>query len=122
MPSTTGSGRCDPCMVRTWGLGRILFVMDGEVASRLKDHEERADDLIRIHPDSGGGTLRNASCVRAGERAYDPVRKPYWVEHDWDSSCSPLPALVIRQAPAPIAAREPGTERNKKADRYAGDA
>ena len=30
-----------------------------------------------------------------GERVYEPVRKPYWVEHDWDSSFSPVSAEII---------------------------
>ncbi|MGA7797236.1 MAG: dynamin family protein [Methanoregula sp.] len=76
-------------------LGRITFVMDGEVASRLKDHEERADDLIESIRTAAAELFEIPYRAPQGERAYDPVRKPYWVEHDWDSSCSPLPALVI---------------------------
>lgn len=76
-------------------LGRITFVMDGEVASRLKDHEERADDLIESIRTAAAELFGIPYHSPKGERAYDPVRKPYWVEHDWDSSCSPLPALVI---------------------------
>jgi len=76
-------------------LGRITFVMDGEVASRLNDHEERADVLIESIRTAAAELFEIPYQAPKGERAYDPARKPYWVEHDWDSSFSPFPALVI---------------------------
>lgn len=76
-------------------LGRITFVMDGEVASRLKNHEQRADDLIESIRIAAAELFEIPYHAPKSERVYEPIRKPYWVEHDWDSSFSPLPVFVI---------------------------
>lgn len=76
-------------------LGRISLLMDGEVASRLKEHEQRADALMESIRTAAAELFEIPYHAPKGERAYDPARKPYWVEHDWDSSFSPIPALVI---------------------------
>ncbi|MDO9035828.1 MAG: dynamin family protein [Methanoregula sp.] len=76
-------------------LGRISAMMDQEIAARLKDHEQRADDLIESIRKAAAELFDIPYHAPRGERAYEPVRKPYWVEHDWDSSFSPVSAEVI---------------------------
>ena len=76
-------------------LGRISSMMDQEIATRLKDHEQRADDLIESIRKAAAELFDIPYHAPKGERAYEPARKPYWVEHDWDSSFSPFPAEVI---------------------------
>jgi GTPase SAR1 family protein len=76
-------------------LGRISSMMDQEVALRLKDHEQHADELIESIRKAAAELFEIPYHAPKGERVYEPARKPYWVEHVWDSSFSPIPAEVI---------------------------
>ncbi len=76
-------------------LGRITAMMDDEIAARLKDHEQRTDDLIESIRKAAAELFDIPYHAPNGERVYEPVRKPYWVEHDWDSSFSPVSAEII---------------------------
>ena len=73
-------------------LGRITSMMDKEVAARLKDHEQRADELTESIRKAAAELFDIPYHPPNGEYAYEPVKKPYWVEHCWDSSFSPIPA------------------------------
>jgi len=86
-------------------LGRITTMMDEQVATRLKEHEHRANDLIESIRKAAAELFDIPYHAPSGERAYEPVRRPYWVEHDWDSTYSPIPAEVINRL-LPRALRE----------------
>jgi hypothetical protein len=43
--------------------------------------------------DDGGGDGRQPE----GEQVYQSVRKPYWVDHEWESSFSPVSSAVIER-------------------------
>ena len=76
-------------------LGRITAMMDEEVAARLKDHEQRADKLTESVRKAAAEIFDIPYHPPEAEYTYEPVKKPYWVEHDWDSSFSPIPGGVI---------------------------
>lgn len=78
-------------------LGRISAMMDLEMAARLKDHEQRADNLIESIRKAAAELFDIPYHAPKGERTYKQVRKPYWVDHDWDSSFSPVSAEVIER-------------------------
>ena len=76
-------------------LGRITTMMDEGVAARLKEHENRADELIESIRKAAAELFDIPYHAPRGERVYQTARKPYWVEHAWDSTFSPIPAEVI---------------------------
>lgn len=78
-------------------LGRISSMEGEQVATVLKSHEERANDLIESIR-KGAADLFEIPyhAPKAGE-VYRMVRKPYWVEHVWESTFSPVPSAVIER-------------------------
>ena len=86
-------------------LGNITTMMDKEVAARLKEHEARADDLIESIRKAAAELFEIPYHAPKGGSVYEPVRKPYWVEHEWDSSFSPIPSGFIGRL-LPVSLRE----------------
>jgi len=86
-------------------LGRITTMMDERVATRLKEHEDQANDLIESIRKAAAELFDIPYHAPSGEQAYEPARRPFWVEHDWDSTYPPIPAGVINRL-LPRALRE----------------
>jgi hypothetical protein len=86
-------------------LGRISLMMDSEVATRLKDHEHRADVLIESIRIAAAELFEIPYHAPKGERVFEPARKPYWVDHEWDCRFSPIPRGVIGRF-LPVSLRE----------------
>jgi small GTP-binding protein len=75
--------------------GRISAMTDQEVTVLLRDHRERADELIESIRKAASELFEIPYHAPGGERAYEQVRTPYWVEHDWDSTFSIIPAGIV---------------------------
>ena len=84
-------------------------MMDKEVAARLKDHEQRADELTESIRKAAAELFDIPYHPPNGEYAYRPVKKPYWVEALLGQFVLTNPGRGHRAPPARIAAREPGT-------------
>lgn len=87
-------------------LGRFTQMADGEVAGRLKEHQGRADDLIKSVRNAAAELFEIPCHAPEGENVYRLVQKPYWVGHAWDSTFTPVPAATLeRLLPGPLRER-----------------
>ena len=75
--------------------GRISAMADQEVTALLRDHQERADELFESIRKAASELFEIPYRKPRGERAYEQVRTPYWVGHDWDSTFSVIPAGTL---------------------------
>ena len=84
-------------------LGTITTMTEREMAARLKEHESRAESLIESVR-KGAAELFEIPChAPSGESVYHLVRRPYWVDHAWESTFSPVTsAMVERILPGPL--------------------
>ncbi|MDD5024037.1 MAG: dynamin family protein, partial [Methanoregula sp.] len=99
-------------------LGRISLMMDDEVTIRLKKHEQRADALIESIRKAASELFEIPYHAPKGERVYEPVRKPYWVEHEWENTISPVSSAVIeRLLPGRLRERRAKDRLKKQIDR-----
>ena len=78
-------------------LGTISARMDGEVTVLLKKHEQRADELIESIRRAAAELFDIPYHAPKGERVYQSVRKPFWVEHAWENTFSPISSEVIER-------------------------
>ncbi|MCX6689154.1 MAG: dynamin family protein [Methanoregula sp.] len=78
-------------------LGTVSTMMDCEITALLKNHEQRADDLIESIRKAAAELFEVPYQAPKGERFYEPVKKPFWVEYDWDCTFSPISAEVIER-------------------------
>jgi GTP-binding protein EngB required for normal cell division len=78
-------------------LGTVSTMMDCEITTLLKNHEQRADDLIESIRKAAAELFEVPYQAPKGERFYEPVKKPFWVEYDWDCTFSPISAEVIER-------------------------
>ena len=89
--------------------GRISAMAEQEVTVLLRDHQERAGELIESIRKAASELFEIPYRTPGGERAYEQVRTPYWVGHDWDSTFSIIPAGIpgrilpvsLRKKPGP---------------------
>jgi preprotein translocase subunit Sss1 len=89
-------------------LGTLSAKMDGEITALLKNHEQRADELIESIRKAASELFDMPYHAPKGERVYAMERKPSWVEHAWESSMSPVSPEVIERI-------LPGTMRTGRA-------
>jgi GTPase Era involved in 16S rRNA processing len=95
-------------------LGTVSAKMEGEITALLKNHEQRADELIESIRKAASELFEIPYHAPKGERVYTSDRKPFWVEHAWESSLSPISSEVIeRVLPGTIRASR-ARERLKK--------
>ena len=78
-------------------LGTVSARMDGEITALLENHEHRADELIESIRKAASELFEIPYHAPKGERVYKPDRKPFWVEHAWESSFSPISSEVIER-------------------------
>ena len=78
-------------------LGTLSTKTDGEITALLKKHEQRADDLIESIRKAASELFDIPYHAPKGERVYTLARKPFWVEHAWESSFSPISSEVIER-------------------------
>jgi len=78
-------------------LGTVSTMMDCEITALLANHEQRADDLIESIRKAASELFELPYHTPKGEQFYEPVKKPFWVEYDWDSTFSPISAEVIER-------------------------
>jgi hypothetical protein len=72
--------------------------MEGEqVATVLKSHEERADELIESIRKGAADLFEIPYLAPKGADVYRLVRKPFWVDHEWESSFLPVSSAVIER-------------------------
>jgi hypothetical protein len=76
-------------------LCRISAMMDEEMAASLKDYGRRAVALIESIRKDAAALFEIPYHAPEGEQVYQSVRKPYWVDHEWESSFSPVSSAVI---------------------------
>ena len=87
-------------------LGRISAMMEEEMAASLKDHGKRAGALIESVRKDAAELFDISYHAPEGTEVYRQVRKPYWVDREWESSFSPVPSAVIeRILPGPLRER-----------------
>jgi len=78
-------------------LGRITSMEREEMASVLKSHEEHANDLIESIRKGAADLFEIPYHAPRGGEVYHLVRKPFWVDHEWESSFSPVSSAVIER-------------------------
>lgn len=78
-------------------LGRISSMEGEQVATVLKSHEERANELIESIRKGAADLFEIPYHAPKGEEVYHLVRKPFWVDHEWESSFSPVSSAVIER-------------------------
>ncbi len=78
-------------------LGTLSAHMDGEITARLKNHEQRADELIESIRKAASELFDVPYHAPNRERVYTLERKPFWVEHAWESAFSPVSSEVIER-------------------------
>ena len=78
-------------------LGRISSMEGEQVATVLKSHEERADELIESIRKGAADLFEIAYHAPKGGEVYRLVRKPFWVDHEWESSFSPVSSAFIER-------------------------
>ncbi len=76
-------------------LGRISSMVNQDIDIRIKDHEQHADELTESIRKAAAELFDISYHSQKCERVCETARKPYWVEHDWDCSFSPIPAEII---------------------------
>ena len=82
-------------------IGTITGMAEREMASRLKEHESHAESLIESVRKGAAELFEIPYHAPCGEEVYHLVRKPYWVDHAWESTFSPVTsAMVERILPA----------------------
>jgi GTPase SAR1 family protein len=78
-------------------LGRISSMEGEQVATVLKSHEERANELIESIRKGAADLFEIPYRAPKGGEVYHLVRKPFWVDHEWESSFSPVSSAVIER-------------------------
>jgi len=78
-------------------LGRISAMEGEQVASVLKSHEERANELIESIRKGAADLFGIPYRAPKGGEIYHLVRKPFWVDHEWESTFSPVSSAVIER-------------------------
>ncbi len=78
-------------------LGTISTAVTADIAKRLTEHRYRAGDLIESVRKSASELFEIPYHAPEGRSAYELVRKPYWVEHVWESTFSPVPADFLEK-------------------------
>lgn len=78
-------------------LGKISSMEREEMASVLKTHEERADELIESIRKGAADLFEIPYHAPKGGEVYHLVRKPFWVDHEWESSFLPVSSAVIER-------------------------
>jgi GTP-binding protein EngB required for normal cell division len=102
-------------------LGTISVRMDGEVSALLKNHEHRADELIESIRKAASELFDIPYHAPKGERVYTSAKKPFWVEHAWECSFSPVSSEVIeRILPGTIRAGRARERLKKQIDTLVG--
>jgi len=78
-------------------LGTISAKTDKEITALLKNHEQHADELIESIRKAASELFDIPYHAPKGERVYQSARKPFWVEHAWENSFSPISSEVIER-------------------------
>jgi GTP-binding protein EngB required for normal cell division len=78
-------------------LGKISAMEGEQVASVLKSHEERANELIESIRKGAADLFEIPYRAPKGGEVYHLVRKPFWVDHEWESTFSPVSSAVIER-------------------------
>ncbi|HPD76624.1 MAG TPA: dynamin family protein [Methanoregulaceae archaeon] len=78
-------------------LGRISSMEGEQMATVLKSHEERANELIESIRKGAADLFEIPYHAPKGGEVYHLVRKPFWVDHEWESSFSPVSSAVIER-------------------------
>ncbi|MCX5841973.1 MAG: hypothetical protein NTY16_11110 [Deltaproteobacteria bacterium] len=78
-------------------LGTVSARTDREITALLKNHEQHADELIESIRKAASELFDIPYHAPNGERVYTSVRKPFWVEHAWENSFSPISSEVIER-------------------------
>jgi hypothetical protein len=78
-------------------LGKISAMEGEQVASVLKSHEERANELIESIRKGAADLFEIPYHAPKGGEVYHLVRKPFWVDHEWESTFSPVSSAVIER-------------------------
>jgi GTP-binding protein EngB required for normal cell division len=78
-------------------LGKISAMEGEQVASVLKSHEGRANELIESIRKGAADLFEIPYCAPKGGEVYHLVRKPFWVDHEWESTFSPISSAVIER-------------------------
>lgn len=78
-------------------LGKISSMEGDQVATVLKSHEERANELIESIRKGAANLFEIPYHAPKGGEVYHLVRKPFWVDHEWESSFSPVSSAVIER-------------------------
>jgi len=78
-------------------LGKISSMEEEEVASVMKDHEEHANDLIESIRKGAADLFEIPYHAPKGGEVYHLVRKPFWVDHEWENSFSPVSSAAIER-------------------------
>lgn len=86
-------------------LGKLTERMDGEIATRLKEHQVQADILIESIRKAAADLFDIPYHAPDSERVYEPVRRTYWIDRTMDRTFSPVPTGVVGKL-LPKAVRE----------------
>ncbi|HII98016.1 MAG TPA: Dynamin family protein [Methanoregula sp.] len=78
-------------------LGRISAMMEQEMSGCLKSHEQRTEVLNESIRKAAAELFEIPYHAPRGEEVYRLVRKPYWVDHEWDSTFSPFSSAMIER-------------------------
>jgi predicted GTPase len=78
----------------------VSEMVDKEIATRLKDQEPRIDELVESIRKAATELFEIPYHTPVGERVYEAIREPYFVEHEQDSLLIPLsPDFIERIMP-----------------------
>jgi GTPase Era involved in 16S rRNA processing len=84
-------------------LGSITAMADREMTVRLREQGKRAEMLIESVRKGAAELFEIPYHAPSGEEVYHLVRKPYWVDHEWESTFSPVSsAMMERLLPGPL--------------------
>jgi GTP-binding protein EngB required for normal cell division len=78
-------------------LGKISAMEGEQVASVLKSHEGSANELIESIRKGAAELFEIPYRAPKGGEVYHLVRKPFWVDHEWESTFSPISSAVIER-------------------------
>jgi len=76
-------------------LGQISAMMEEEMAASLKAHGKWAGALVESIRKDAAELFDIPHHAPEEEQVYRQVRKPYWVDHEWECSFSLIPSAVI---------------------------
>ncbi|OPY39142.1 MAG: GTPase Era [Methanoregula sp. PtaU1.Bin051] len=76
-------------------LGTIGTAVEADIVRRLTEHRRRADDLIESVRKSASELFDIPYHPPESPVTYELVRKPYWIEHVWENTISPVSAEFL---------------------------